>query len=470
MLYKHQSDAIDFALKNGGNVALFHEPGLGKTRTTLEIFARLRQRVPSLKLLVICPLSLLNAAWGEDVKKFTNFRYSTFKDVRPGQVLPDIIGINFESLISSGRAALIKKTMTAYPFMLAIDESSRMKNHKSVTTKTLLDISPLAVFRLVASGTPMPNSEMELWGQICFVAPDLMPRSFYAFRNEYFHLGRGNQIMHPHGLSRGMMQQLMFTGWKYQITPERRAQLMEHIRPLVHWVKKSEALDLPEKIDTVREVRLSPEERRAYDEMRRDLITEIDGTEVTASVALTKIMKLRQATSGFMYDADRKVLHLGKSSKLRELENLLEELGKQQVIVWVQFREEVRAIAEMIEGMKRTYTTLYAETPNRESAIAEFQAGTKQYLIAHPKSAAHGLTFVNCSCSVFFSLDYSYETHEQARDRIHRIGQDKKCLYIYMLAKDTIDAALLAVVQRKKDLQAVVYDLMKGDNDERITF
>lgn len=469
-LYKHQQDAINFAVGNAGRAALFHEPGLGKTRTSLEIFKHFRAAEPTLRMLVVCPLSLINAAWGEDTKKFTDFFYMPFNDLTPGDVYdgmkrkPDIIGINFESLITAKRLAEVKRLLLSGPFMLVVDESSRMKSNKSVTTKTLLALARLAKYRMVASGTPCPNSELELWGQMKFVNNDLLHDSFYAFRNTYFHLGRGRQVMHvPQGkvMTRGMMRELLGSGWKYQITDEMRERLMEKIKPFVHWVKKSDALDLPEKIDELREVRLNPNEKRMYKEMEKLLITEVKGTAVTAEVALAKLMKLRQASAGFLYDEEHNALRPGKSSKMRELEDTLEDLGNQQVIIWVQFTEEVAAIGRLITEMGRSFTTLHGATEDKDASIKAFQSNSVQYLIAHPRSAGHGLTFVNCSAAVYFSLDYSYEAHEQSRDRIHRIGQVNKCLYIYLLAKDTIDTAVLQVLRRKKSLQELVYEIMK---------
>ena len=106
--------------------------------------------------------------------------------------------------------------------------------------------------------------------------------------------------------------------------------------------------------------------------------------------------------------------------------------------------------------------TLYSETPDRDESIWRFKTGQARYLVAHPKSAGHGLTFVNCSVMVFYSLDYSYETHTQARDRIHRIGQNHSCLYIKLLANDTIDGHLLKVLQKKQSLQEAVHALVRN--------
>jgi len=200
--------------------------------------------------------------------------------------------------------------------------------------------------------------------------------------------------------------------------------------PFAHWVCSEDALDLPEQIDEVRLIRMNPNERKMYNEMKTHLVAEIktgrqlggqaEVKQVTAEVALAKLMKLRQATSGFLYNEDHVALRPGRSSKMRELEDVLEEMGPKQVISGA-VHEEVESIMEMLDGWKnddgkpKTYVTMYSGTADREASIKDFQQGKAQYLIAHPRSAAHGLTFVNCSRNVFFSLDYSYEAHEQAR-------------------------------------------------------
>lgn len=462
-LYRHQTEAVDFAFHNSGKCALFHDPGLGKTRTCLEIYSRYKSINPNLKLLVVCPLSLVNSAWGEDIKRFTGFTYIPFKELK-GK-LPDIIVINYEALISKKYLPQLMRLISQHPFMCVLDESSRLKSSKSITTKTLLKLSEYFRYRIIASGTPMPNSELELWGQINFIRPSVLNQSFYAFRNTYFHLERNGRVMHVNGeyVSKEDMRRYLSTGWKYTITPERRAQLMTAIRPFSHWVKKEEALDLPEKIDQIREVVLNAKEQKAYDEMEEYLITEIEGTEITAQVALAKLMKLRQATSGFFYSASGEAAEIGNATKLKELEEILEELGHQPVIIWVQFHHEVEVIEKMISekyGADQV-ATLYAETKDKDDSINRFKNNQVRYLIAHPKSAAHGLTFINCSAMVFYSLDYSYETHAQARDRIHRIGQKKSCLYIYIVAQDTIDEELLKVLNRKQSLQEAVYALVR---------
>jgi SNF2 family DNA or RNA helicase len=480
-LYKHQQDAVQFAIDRCGKAALFHDPGLGKTLSTLEIFKHYRQQDPNLRLLVVCPLSLINAAWGEDVKKFTDYAYIPYADLHTTD-RPDIIGINFESLIVEKRfkevQLMLANCSPLHPkligsWMICVDESSRMKNHKSMTTKALLRLAPYAKYRIVASGTPAPNSELEFWAQAKFIRNDSFPDSFFQFRNRYFHLGRGNQVMaavHGKVMSRSMMAEIFSHGWKYMITPENRERLMATLSPLCHWVRKEDALDLPEKVVEIRRINLNPNEKRAYKEMLRHLVTEIKQgygknakiDQIAVQTALSRLQKLRQITSGFLYTEEHDAVRPGRSSKMRELKNTLEEVvGGRQCIIWINYREEVAAISDLLTELELKFVTLYSETEDKEASIKAFQDGSAQILLANSQSAGHGLTFVNCSLCIYFSLSYSWEQYAQSQDRVHRIGQKNNCLYIHLLADNTIDTGIMDVLNKKKSLQDLCYQIIQ---------
>lgn len=472
ILYQHQKKGIELALKNKGCAALFHEPGLGKTLTSLKVYEKLKQDEPDLKMLIICPLSLINTAWGVDITKFTYFSYKPFKLLK-GNENPDITSINYESLISKRYTNVIMKYICDNNVLCVLDESSRLKNNKSITTKTVLKMSHYLKYKIILSGTPMPNNELELWGQINFIQPGVFDKSFYAFRNKYFHLERNGQTMITNGqiLSRQMMRETMMKGWKYTITDFNRKHLMYKIASFTHWVKKEEALDLPEKVIQIREVNLSPTEVTAYNDMEKHFIAEVEGKTIATQVAIGKTMKLRQITGGFIYDEYGIPMIIGKS-KLKELFETLEELGNQQVIIFAQFTYEINTIIDTLVQKNQTVTSLCGQTKDKDESIERFQNGKAKYLVAHTQSAAHGLTFTNCRTMIFYSYDYSYEYNTQAQDRIHRIGQNKKCLYIYLTAKrppgnqskvkTSIDEDIYNVLDGKKTLQEVIHGIVRN--------
>lgn len=416
------------------------EIGTGKTLTALSIYKELLSKEPNLKMLVICPISLINAAWGEDIKKFTQFKYC---NLREGVSDAEIYIINYESYHLERFQNLINNLGLD---MVTLDESSKIRNPKSRISKTLLHNRDNFRYRIVMSGTPAPNSPEEYWSQIKFCSPAL-PDSFYKFRNLYMKLERNGYdagFVHPTKLG-----EMFRKGFKYKLKNEKA--FISEIAPYCFWAKKADCLDLPDTIDVIREVTLSDSQMKIYRDMKRHMVAEIGKDLVVANVALTKLMKLRQITAGFAINVLGDVTEIIDNSKINELLELLEEIGDKQVIIWVQFQKEVEMISKHIES----YRTLYSLTEDRDKSIEDFKSGKAQYLIAHPKSGGHGLTFTNCDTMIFFSIDYSFEGIEQARGRIHRPGQLNKCTYFYLLAKDTIDYAIKESLNKKEDLQTL---------------
>lgn len=451
-LYNHQQQAISFILRHNGVGALFHDIGTGKTRTAIETFKELKKKTPELKMLVICPLSLIESAWGEDINKFSNFSFSNshkngFKENK------DIYVMNYEKLLGKNQAEIYRFITSNFVFCV-LDESSKIKNFKAKTTKILLAYRDYFKYRVIMTGTPAPNCETEYWPQISFIQRGIFHDSFYAFRNTYFYLGRGSQQLPAQVMNRKAAFELFRQGFKYQLLDSSRKKLMRKIKSIAHYAKKEECLDLPDQIDEIRLIDMEASQRSLYNQMKRDALVEIKRELIPAQAALTKIMKLRQITSGFILDTKGSANSLKSNPKLRELLSLLEEIGKKQVIIWGQFHWEIETIAKAINGV-----CLYGGTKNKEKVIDDFKSGKAQYLIAHPRSAGHGLTLVNCSIQIFYSLDYSFELYEQARGRTHRSGQKNKCTYIHLLCQNSIDENILEVVRKKQNAQEILKSL-----------
>ena len=453
-LFKHQEDGIDFITKNHGNGALWWSMGLGKTLAGISVYKAMREKNPKLKLLVFCPISLINAAWGHDISRFSDLRWiDCHQDGFPGGF--DVYICNYEMILSENNRKNINAMISANPFMCILDESSKIKNFKAKTTKEILRLRERLAHRIVMSATPAPNELTEYWPQILFVNKGVFHESFYAFRNHYFHLGRGNQKMIPNGsfMTREAAREIFSKGWKYEITPTKQKELLNRIAPHCHYARKEDCMDLPDQLDEVRLVQMGVNQSRIYRQMKNEAIAEIESQPITAQVALTKILKLRQITSGFAIAEHGEVKEIGENPKLNELSDVLEEAGNQQVIIWANFHHEINAIQKLL-GDKAT--AIFGEVTDKEEAINDFKEGRKQYLIAHPRSAAHGLTFVNCCLQVFYSLDYSWESYFQAKGRTHRFGQVNKCTYVHILCQQTIDEHVYDVLQRKGDAVELV--------------
>ncbi len=470
-LFKHQESGVDFLIKNKGCGALFWDMGLGKTTAALSSFVRIRQNnVVGIKLLVFCPLSLINAAWGSDISRF--FHDLKWIDCHKKGFPPgyDVYLCNYEMLLSKKNQLELSKIILNNKIMCVLDESSKIKNFKAKTTKEFLRLKKNFICRVVMSATPAPNDMSEYWAQMSFVDDSLLQNNFYAFRNTYFHLSRGNQKMIPNGsfISREQAREIFSKGWKYDITLQKREELIKRISPRCHYAKKEECLDLPDQVDEIRLVEMGTNQKRIYKQMSRDAITEIENNDIVAQVALTKLMKLRQITSGFALTPEGEAINIEENPKLKELLEILEQAGDKQIIIWANFHHEIRTI---LKSLGDKATAIYGEVSDKDEAIEQFKTGQKQYLVAHPKSAAHGLTFVNCSIQVFFSLDYSWEGYYQAKGRIHRYGQVNKCTYIHLLCSESIDEQIYKVLLNKNsavELVRLFLDERKESKNKRL--
>lgn len=468
-LYAHQKQAIDLAKQNG-SYAFFHACGTGKTCTAINVIKHWKSTGVG-PALVVCPLSIIDAAWLEDCQKFApELSAVSLWSKKPADRKKrlaekhDIYIANFETfkLLYS---EIVKKRFG----VLVVDESSKMKQHDSQTTRALLSLAGLATrgkggqkyvsdwivpYRYVLSGTPAPNEPTEYWPQIKFITGpghSVFSDNFYSFRGQYCYSIPISPVCKK---------------WKFR--RNMTTELMDRIKPVAHIVRKEDAVDLPEQTHVIRKVFLSDKEQGAYDVFQRDLVLRYADQEILATSAIVEIMKLRQLTSGFAY-TDTGTMQTG-TSKLDELlgeksgkgrsGGLLEEIGSEQVIIWANFKHEIGMLLKELPGSD----AIWSGTPSRDEAISKFKAGAYQYLIANPQSAAHGLTFTNCKYAVYFSLNYSYELHEQSINRIHRIGQKWPCTYYYLVADKTIDELICKVLQGKKTVSDEVLMYLRASS------
>lgn len=476
-LFKHQLKGVELA-RSLGSMALFYECGTGKTLTGLAIYSMHRaEKDLDLKMLVVVsPKTLIETAWSKDIETFTDYTYASFKDMKDLDKYPDIVLINYELL--KARYAQVEKMIKKGNWMCFCDESSKMKDFKSLNYKSLNKLRDKFIFRYVASGTPNPNSDTELWTQINFIRKDLLPTSFYQFRNLYFYLAKdykGRELIADQAalrnpiIARGIMQQ----GYKYRITPDKKKKLYEVIAPYCHWVEKKDALDLPDRTWIVRKFELSKEEYSIYKNFKKEMVLEMKDIEgededkatkyIAVDNALSKLLKLRQLSSGFAYyeDFGGRKTHLFGNSKLKALEDVLEDLGPKQVIIWAYFQQEIDSISEMLEKKGLSFCVVDGKTKDKVKAVKDFFEGKVQYVVANPHCAGHGITWTNCDTAVYYSLDFSYETYAQSNDRTHRAGQDKKCTYIHLLADKTEDYYVYDCLKNKKSRVEIMAGLMK---------
>ena len=356
-----------------------------------------------------------------------------------------------------------------------------MKNPQAATTEKLLGfwkkgkytkgIKDYCKHRILCSGTPAPNTESEYFPQMKFLSDRILGDNFYKFRNKYFQMHRGKEIVPGAVFNKATLSEMFKSGYKYEFNPALKNEFFNCLKPWCHMVKAKDCLDLPEQVDEYRLFEMGGEQLRVYNEMKTQYIAEIKheikdkpSDFVVANIILTKMMKLRQVTGGGVIDENEKVHFIGKNNpKIDMLLDIVEECGQEQIIIWAQFRFEVEMIVKELYKIGKV-SELHGGIPqdDRIKHIDNFINKDTMFLVAHPKSAGFGLTFVNCRYSVFFSMSYSYEDYEQCRARIHRKGQIHKCLYFHLIAARSVDEEVLAVCQRKATSQEVAERFLKS--------
>jgi SNF2 family DNA or RNA helicase len=431
-LMSHQKDASLIA-SNNPRFGFFDDTGTGKTLSGIELVKQKR-----VKTLVVCPLSIITNAWINDINKFSPelkvinlWEYNKNKKNK----IPEhqIALINFEQFRTNYTKLKNYK-------MLLVDESSRIKDHKSQITKAMIKYVNNIPYVYLFSGTPAPNNEMEYWSQLRVIDPLLLGANFYEFRNKYFYS--------PDTY-----------GYKWVMQPGKREEFLNKLSQKTRVVRKEDCLSLPERTFNIRSVSLSRQEMEAYREMEREMLLEIEDHTITATNAAVKIMKLRQGTSGFFY-SEKRVFQTGRS-KLDALLELLEEIGNHQVIIWTHFHVEADLVEkELSNNCIRIDGTVSGQT-QKDDLLKNFINRNTRYLISHPASLGHGVTLTNCSYAIYFSMSHSYELAYQSQDRIYRKGQRNACTYYYLVVPKTIDEAIIKAIQKKESAALAVFNFIR---------
>lgn len=416
-LRKYQKDIVNKAL-NEGCYGIFADTGTGKTVMSLEIAKHYG------KTLILCPLSVIETAWVDDCKKFypelhiiNCWGNSKKERIESLQTSADIYVMNYESF------KILKSMIMNMNFQcVVVDESQVMKNMTAQITNDLLQLISVIPHRFVLSGTPTPNHNSEIFPQMKFVDTEVFGNNYYGFLAHYF----TQNMQDPHI-------------W-YQ-TDDNKEAYFNRLRDKSIFLKKEDCVDLPPKVFEIKYFDLGKEQNKHYKNMLKDIqdnINEWSKFEFTA-----KLMKLREIVSGFVINKDGTISDFD-TNKDKLLEEVFEEIGDKPVIIWCQFQYEVDRLVEKYNGVGLT-----SKTKNRDDVIRDFKNNKIKRLFTHPKILGKGLTFVNCTYNIYYSLSFSYEEFRQSQDRIHRIGQNNKCTYIILQGKYTIDEKIYNCLQRK---------------------
>jgi len=359
-----------------------------------------------------------------------------------------ILIMNVEALSTKKGLEFAAKFMRCHETMIAIDESTTIKNPSAKRTKAILALGKAAKYRRILTGSPVTKSPLDLFTQCGFLNSYLLGYdSFYAFRNRYANMIDRN-----------------FGGRRVQLigSYKRLDELADKLKAFSYRVLKDECLDLPDKVYIRREVDLTDEQTKAYSTMKSAALASLEGKMATAPHVLTQMMRLHQITCGHLKNDDGTITDI-KNNRLKELINLLDEVeGK--VIIWANYVHDIEHIVKEIskefgeDSIVQYYGAISAE--QRQENIEKFQDPNSKtkFFIGNPQTGGYGITLTCANTVVYYSNGYDLEKRLQSEDRAHRIGQEKSVTYVDFIAPKTVDEKIVKALRSKMNIANQIMD------------
>ena len=427
-LFDYQQKGVDRWLEQPRMFNL-SDPGTGKTRTSLEGVV---QRGSTGRTLVLAPLSILQPAWGDDIKKWTpHLRYAVAYASNRAEAFKkdrDFVITNHDAVkwLAENQSVLSEFDT------LIVDEFTAFKNPTAQRTKALFNISKHFEHRYLLSGTPNPKSVTDLWAPTFVLdGGERLGPLFYKFRNE---------VCYPRQVGKNAAA--------------------------VQWIDRSESLDtvlmalddiiyrvplegLPENREYTMEIDLPKQLMRQYDELRKESVLALEsGESISAPHAGARLRKMLQLLTGAVYDQTGNY-HTIHTDRYELVMQLVDE--RPQTVVGFNWRHERENLEILAKKMGISYGVIdgTVAVKDRERIVADYQDGKLRTIFAHPQSAGHGLTLTAGHATIWASPTYNAEHYQQFNRRIFRTGQTKRTETIRIAARNTCEQDVYEVLNRK---------------------
>ena len=458
--YAHQMTALEKSW-NKESYAYFMEMGTGKTKVLIDNLAMLYDKGKVNGALIIAPKGVIGTwynnelpthlpehianvtiLWQSNITKKQKEKLETLFEVEESL---HILIMNVEALSTDKGMDFAKKFLSCHETMVAIDESTTIKNPKANRTKNILSLAQEAKYRRIMTGSPVTKNPLDLFSQCYFLDPfHLNHDSYYSFRMRY-----------------AIMKTANIAGRKIQLVNgfKNLGELSDKLQPFSYRVLKEDCLDLPDKIFIKRQIQLTPDQFKLYTQMKEKALAILNGKVVSTKNALTQIMRLHQITCGH-FSSDDGVTQPIKNNRITELMDVLEETeGK--AIIWAHYQYD---ITEIIKAVVKKYgkdsiVDYYGLTPQeeRQPNIKRFQDDPKcRFIVGTPSTGGYGITLTAANTVIYYSNGYDLEKRLQSEDRAHRIGQKKSVTYVDLMADDTVDEKIVKALRQKISIASEV--------------
>jgi hypothetical protein len=362
-----------------------------------------------------------------------------------------ILLMNVEAFSTIKGLKFAEKFLRCHESIIAIDESTTIKNPEAKRTKSIVNLAVQAKYRRILTGSPVTKSPLDLYKQCEFLHPNLLDfSSYYAFRTRY-----------------AVMRSANFGGRSVQIVVGYRNldELSKKLEPFSYRVLKEDCLDLPPYTYTKRIIQLSPEQKKIYESMKKmalSVLTKEDAEQklMTTGTAIVQLMRLHQITCGH-FKADDGTVHALPNERLNALMEVLEEVeGK--AIIWAHYRHDIESIIKEVSKVygPQSFVTYYGDTDqgSRQDNIKKIQDPNSpvRFLIGTPSTGGYGITLTEANVMIYYSNGYDLEKRTQSEARINRAGQTRKMTYVDIIAEDTVDEKIVDALRKKINIASKV--------------
>ena len=462
--YAHQITALEKSW-NKAHFAYFMEMGTGKSKVLIDNIAMLYDKGKINGALIVAPkgvyqnwfdieipnhmsthiekkMVLWKASFmkgNEIVSKEVDALFETGTDLH-------ILVMNVEALSTKNGVTFANKFLSCHETLMAIDESTTIKNPDAIRTRSIVQLGRSAKYRRILTGSPVTKSPLDLYKQCEFLNEGLLDyTSYYAFKSRYSVLRTAN-----------------FGGRSVQIVVgyKNLDELSERIEQFSYRVLKEDCLDLPSYSFTKRIIQLSKEQQKIYQSMKQLALAQQNGKLMTTATALVQLMRLHQITCGHFKSDDGTIQKI-KNERLDALMDILSEV-ENKAVIWAHYKYDIEVIVEAIkkEYGPDSYVTYYGDTPSeiRQNNIKLFQDENSKvrFLIGTPQTGGYGITLTAGNVMIYYSNGYDLEKRTQSEARINRAGQKRKMTYIDIIAEDTVDEKIVDALRKKIDIASKV--------------